>query len=103
MFGLRELRIVRGVRAVVSIDTTNNCRAYVTTIKAMNFNEEIPALPNDFFTDHYFLVFDLTSLQDAGENVQYPELIGESVRFEMFFERQLTNLTELIFLGERIC
>ena len=24
-FGLRELRIVRGGRAVVSIDTTNNC------------------------------------------------------------------------------
>ena len=53
-FGLRELKIVRGGRDVVSIDTTNNCRAYVTTMKAMNFNEKIPALPNDFFTDHYF-------------------------------------------------
>ena len=101
-FGLRELRIVRGGRAVVSIDTTNNCRAYVTTMKAMNFNEEIPALPNDFFTDHYVLVFDLTSLQDAGENVHYPELSGESLRLEMFFERPLTNVTELIVLGERI-
>ena len=101
-FGLRELRIVRGGRALVSIDTTNNCRAYVTTMKAMNFNEEIPALPNDFFTDHYVLVFDLTSLQDAGENVHYPELSGESLRLEMFFERPLTNVTELIVLGERI-
>ena len=64
-FGLRELRIVRGGRIVVSIDTTNNCRAYVTTMKAMNFNEEIRALANDFFTDHYVLVFDLTSLQDV--------------------------------------
>ena len=71
-------------------------------MKAMNFNEEIPALPNDFFTDHYVLVFDLTSLQDAGENVHYPEVSGESLRLEMFFERPLTNVTELIVLGERI-
>ena len=78
-FGLRELRIVRGGRAVVSIDTTNNCRAYVTTMKAMIFSEEIPALPNDLFADHYVLVFDLTSLQDAGKNVLYPELNGESL------------------------
>ena len=48
-FGLRELRFVPGGRAVVSTDTTNNCRAYITTRKAMNFNEKIPALPNDFF------------------------------------------------------
>ena len=76
-FGLRELRMVRGGRAVVSIDTTTNCRPYVTTMKAMNFNEEIPALPNDFFRDLYVLVFELTSLQDAGENFHYPELSGE--------------------------
>ena len=71
-------------------------------MKAMNFNEEIPVLPNDFLTDHYVLVFDLTSLQDAGENVHYPELSGELLRLEMFFERPLTNVTELIVLGERI-
>ena len=99
---MRELEIIRGGRAVASIDTTNNCRAYVTTMKAMNFNEEISALPNDFFTDHYVLAFDFTSLQDACENVHYPELSGESLRLEMFFERPLTNVTELIVLGERI-
>ena len=71
-------------------------------MKAMNFNEEIPALPNDLFKDHYVLVFDLTSLQDAGENVHYPDLSGESLRLEMFFERPLTNVTELIVLEERI-
>ena len=71
-------------------------------MKAMNFKEEIPALPNDFFTGQYVLVFDLTSLQDAGENVHYPELSGENLRLEMFFERPLTNVTKLIVLGERI-
>ena len=101
-FGLRELRIVRGGRAIVSVDTTNDCRAYVTTMKAMNFNEEIPALPHNLFQNHYVLVFDLTSLQDAGESIHYPELSGESIRLEMFFDRPLRSVTELIVLGERM-
>ena len=71
-------------------------------MKAINFSEEIPKLPSAFFTDHYVLVFDLTSLQDHGENVFYPELSGESLRLEMFFEHPLTLVTELIVLGERI-
>ena len=70
-FGLRELRNVRGGRSIVSVDTTTDCRAYVTTMKAMNFNEEVPALPNNLFQNHYVLVFDLSSLQDAVENIHY--------------------------------
>ena len=85
-FGLRELRIVRGGRAIVSLDTTNDCRAYVTKMKAMNFNEEIPALPNHQFQNHYILAFDLTSFKDAGENIHYPELSGENIRLEIFFQ-----------------
>ena len=101
-FDLREIRIVRGGRAIVSLDTREDCRAYVTTMKAMNFNEDIPALPLQVFQDHYILVFDLTSLQDAGECVHYPELTGESIRLELFFEYPLENVTEIIVLGERI-
>ena len=71
-------------------------------MKAMNIYEEIPALPNNLFQNHYVLVFDLTSLQDAGENVYYPELSGESIRLEMFFDRPLRSVTEVIALGERM-
>ena len=71
-------------------------------MKAMNFNEEIPELPNNLFQNHYVLVFNLTSLQDAGENIHYPELSGEGIRLEMFFDRNLSNVTELIVLGERM-
>ena len=71
-------------------------------MKAMNFNEEVLALPNNLFQNHYVLVFDLTSLQDAGENIHYPELSGESIRLEMFFDHPLGNVTEEITLGERM-
>ena len=101
-FGLRELRIVRGGRAIVSVDTTNDYRAYVTTMEAMNFNDENPALPNKLFQNHHVLVFDLTSLQDARENIHYPELSGESIRLEMFSDRPIRNVTEKIVLGERM-
>ena len=66
-FHLREVRIVRGGRAIVSLDTTSPCRPYGTTLKAMQFNEDFPALPMEDFQNHYIQVFDLTSLQDAAE------------------------------------
>ena len=101
-FHLRELRIIRGGRAIISLDTTSPCRPYVTPMKAMQFNEDFPALPIDDFQNHYILVFDLTSLQDAAEHLHYPELSGESLRLEMFFQFPLEQVTEVIVLGERL-
>ena len=101
-FHLRELRIIRGGRAIISLDITSPYRPYVTTMKAMQFNEDFPALPMEDFQNHYILVFDLTSLQDAAEHLHYPELSGESLRLEMFFQFPLEQVTEVIVLGERL-
>ena len=101
-FPLRELRIIRGGRAIVSLDTTSPCRPYVTTMKAMQSNEDFPALPMEDFQNHYILVFDLNSLQDAAEQLHYPELSGESLRLEMYFQFSLEQVTEVIVLGERL-
>ena len=51
-FHLRELRIIWGGRAIVSLDTTSPCRPNVTTMKAMQFNEYLPALPMEDFQNH---------------------------------------------------
>ena len=101
-FHLRELRFIRGGRAIISLDTTSPCRPCVTTMKAMQFNEDFPALPMKGFQNHYFIVFDLTSLQDAAEQLHYPEFSGESLRLEMFFQFPLEQVTEVIVLGERL-
>ena len=69
---------------------------------AMNFQDDIPSLPIDNFKDHYVLVFDLTSMQDATENFHYPELAGEPLRLELNFTFPLEHVTELIVLGERM-
>ena len=101
-FRLRELIIIRGGRAIIALDTTSPCRPYVTTMKAMQFNEDSPALPMEDFQNDYILVLDLTSLQDAAEQLPYLELSGESLRLEMYLQFPLEQVTEVRVVGERL-
>ena len=71
-------------------------------MKAMNLQDDVPSIPIDDFKDHYVLVFDLTSMQDATENCHYPELVGEPLRLELNLNNLLENVTELIVWGERM-
>ena len=56
-FLLRELRIIRGGRAINSLDATSPCRPYNTTMKTKQFNKDLSALPMEDFQNHYILVF----------------------------------------------
>ena len=71
-------------------------------MKAKNFQVDTPSIPIDNFKDHYVLVFDLTSMQDATENCHYPELVAAPLRLDLNFTFALEHVTELIVLGERI-
>ena len=71
-------------------------------MKAMKFQDDNPSIPNDDLKDHYVLLFDLTSMQDATENSHYPELVGKPLRLELNFTNPLEKVTELIVLGERM-
>ena len=98
-FDLRQLRILRGSQTIVDFDAADNCCLYVTTMKAMNFQEDIPSIPIDNFKDHYVLVFDLTSMQDATENCHYPEVVGEPLRLEVNFTHPLDHVPEPHCIG----
>ena len=71
-------------------------------MKAVKFQEDIPSIPIDHFKDHYVLVFDLTSMQDATESFHHRELVGEPLRLGINFTNPLENVTELFVLGERM-
>ena len=101
-FEVRHIRVLRGDQLIVDFEDADNCRLYVTTMKAMNFQDDIPSIPIENFNDHFVLVFDLTSMQDATENYHYPELAGEPRRLELNFNFPLEHVTELIVLGERM-
>ena len=99
-FNLRVIGIIRRGQPIVHNDTRDNCRLYVRTMKAMNFQGDFLSIPADKFKVHYVLVFDLTSMQDATEHCHYPELIEEPLRLELYFSSPLENVTEVIVLGE---
>ena len=101
-FDLRQFRILRGVQPIVDFDAAVNCCLYVTTMKGMNFQDDIPSIRFDNFKDHYVLMFDLISMRDATESCHYPELVGEPLRLEVNFSFPLEHVTELIVLGERM-
>ena len=98
-FDLRQIKKLGGGQPIVDFDTADNC-VFVTTMKAMNFEDDIPSIRIDDFKNHYLLVFDLISMQNATENCHYPELVGEPLRLELKFTNVLENVTELIVLGE---
>ena len=101
-FNLRGFRILEGGHPIVQNDTTDICRLYVSTTKAMNFEDDFPTIPVDNSKDHYVLMFDRTSIQDATEHCHYPELFGQPLRLELHFISPLENVTEVIVLGERM-
>ena len=101
-FDLRQIRILRGGQPMVDFETADSCRLYVTTKKAMNFQDDIPSIPIDDFKDHYVLVFDLTSLQGGTAICHYLEIVGESLRLELNFTHPLENVTEFIVLVKRM-
>ena len=43
-FGLRHIRILHGRQSVVDYDTSDNCRLFVTTMRAMNFHDDLPSI-----------------------------------------------------------
>ena len=70
-------------------------------MKAMQFNEDFPALPMEDFQNHCILVFDLTSLHDAAEQLHYPELSGEVFEIGSVFPVSLGASNESDSLGRK--
>ena len=101
-FDLRQNRMLRKDHAIVDFDAADNCRLYVITMEAMNSQDDISSIPIDNLRDHYVLLFDLTSMQDATEKCHYPELVGEPLRLELNFTYPLEPVSEFIVLGKRM-
>ena len=71
-------------------------------MEAKDFQDDIPWILIDHSEDHYVLVFDLNSKQDATENWLRPEPVGKPLRLELNFTFPQEYVTELIVVGERL-
>ena len=99
-FDPRQSKIVRSGQPIEDFGGAAKFCPYLTTMEVINFQDDIPSVPIDEIKDHYVLVFDLTSMQDASENCLYPELVGEPLRLELFFTFPLKHVTQLIVMGK---
>ena len=97
-FDLRHIRILRGDQPIVACDAVDNC----CNDECIELSRWYPLSYSWQFKDHYVLVFDMTSMQDATEIFHSPELVGEPPRLELNFTFPLEHVTELIVLGERM-
>ena len=105
-FNLQRVEIQRGSGfplAGTPLDTTNNVRLYYNTITALGFKEKSNGIKlEDYEDNHFFLVFDLTSTEEASKNFTlFPELTGSSLTLKLYFEKALDNAIELFLIGER--
>ena len=71
-------------------------------MKAINFQDDVPSIVTKNFKDHYVLVFNLTSMQDATENFPHPDVVAEPLRLELNFTFPLEHVTDLILLRKRM-
>ena len=100
-FNLRQSGILRGGQPILSFDAADNCRLYVTTMKAMNFQGQNPPILIDNFKYHYVLVLDFMEMQNATENYQNPEPVGKPLRLDIIFTFPQEHVNELLVLWER--
>ena len=106
MFNLQQVEIQRGngvPLAGTPLDTTNNVSLYYNTITALGFKEKSNGIKlEDYEDNHFFLVFYLTSTEEASKNFTlFPELTGSSLTLKLYFEKALDDAIELFLIGER--
>ena len=85
------------------LDTTNNVRLYYTTITALGFKEKSNGIIlEDIEDNHFFLVFELTSTEEASKNFTLSqEHTGRRLTLKLYFEKALDDAIEVFLIGER--
>ena len=68
---------------------------------ALAYVENGHGIPLTNFPNHYIMVFDLTSTQEATHDFIHPELTNSSISVELKFDADLAANTEILFLGEK--
>ena len=102
-FGLREITVFRNgfATAGTPMSTIDNKRLYYNSMSALAYVENGHGIPLSKFSNHFIMVFDLTSTQEATHDFIHPELTNSSISVELKFDTALTNNDEVFFLGEK--
>ena len=83
------------------MSTTDNKRLYYNSMSALAYVENGHGIPLSAFANHYIMVFDLTSTQEATHDFIHLELTNSSLSVELKFDAALAHNVEIIVLGEK--
>ena len=102
---MSKIEIQRGNGVLIAgtpIKTTKNTRLFYNTICALGFTRGGNGIEiADFESNHYFLVFHLTSSREAGKALTlFPELTGAVITLKLSFPEALSHPVELFLVGE---
>ena len=102
-FGLREITIYRNgfATAGTPMSTTDNKRLYYNSMSALAYVENGHGIPLSEFANHYIMVFDLISTQEATQDFIHPEFTKSSLSVELKFDAALAHNVEIFILGEK--
>ena len=96
-FGLREITVFRNgfPLAGTPMSTVDNKRLYYNSMCALAYAENGHGITLSEFSNHFLMVFDLTSTQEATHDFIHPELTNSSISMELKFDTALTNNVEV--------
>ena len=92
-FDLEEIYIYRNGLPVADspISTTDDKRLYFNTISDLAYIDNGHGISLSDYTNHFIMVFDLTSIQQASHDIIHPELTNCSISIELEVFSGLTD------------
>ena len=103
-FNLQSITVYRNGYPIAGtpLQTENDKKLYLNSLEALQFKTHEHGVPFEDYENHYVLVFDLTSSQQASYDYLYPELTNASVSIDLRFKEDLPSSVELFFLRRRL-
>ena len=83
------------------ISTTDNKRLYFNTISDLAYIDNGHGISLSDYPNHFLMVFDLTSTQQASHNFIHPELTNCYISIELKFSAALPTNIEIFIIGEK--
>ena len=83
------------------ISTSNIKRLYFNTLSDLAYVDDGHGISLEDYPNHFVMVFDLTSTQQASHDFIHPELTNSSISVEMKFATALTDNIELFIVSEK--
>lgn len=102
-FNLQQVVVSRNGLPIAGtpMSTVDDKRLYFNSLNALAFIESGHGISLQDYPNHFVMVFDLTSTQEASHDFIHPELTNASLSVELTFSEAIADNLEILFLGEK--